>query len=125
MSSGTESTCVIGQGSAFEGLLSFRASARIDGSLKGRVVGEGTLIVGPDARIDADIRVAALVVSGTIEGEIRALDRVELHAGCSVRGSVQTPRIQVDDGARLEARVQMEAVPPSPSGAPGSALEAP
>ena len=125
MSGGVEPTCVIGEGSAFEGLLSFRAGARVDGVLKGRVVGEGTLIVGPGARINADIQVAALVVSGSIEGEIRALDRVELHAGSSVRGSVHTPRIQVDDGARLEARVQMQARPPGRAGAPVSCPEAP
>lgn len=125
MSGDAEPTCVIGEGSSFEGLLSFREGARIDGALKGRVVGGGTLIVGPAAHIEADIQVARLVVSGRIEGQIEVLDRAELHAGSWVRGSLEAPRIQVDDGARLEARVRMRANSPSASAALPSAPEAP
>ncbi len=125
MSTGAEPTCVIGEGASFEGLLSFREGARIDGTLKGRVVGEGTLIVGPEARIEADIRVARLLVSGVIEGQIEVLDRVELHAGSWLRGSLRAPRIQVDDGARLEARVRMRAGSPRAPGAVLSASGAP
>ena len=48
----------------FEGVLTFEGVIRLDGKFTGEIRSEGTLIVGETARLDAEIEVDTVVVSG-------------------------------------------------------------
>jgi len=98
----------VGHGTVLSGETNFQAMLRIDGHLTGRVTSEnGTLIVGSSGRVDANIMVAAAVIGGTVNGDIIALEKVELGRTARVLGNIQSPRIVIEDGAIFEGSCSM------------------
>ena len=98
----------VGYGTVLTGETSFQAMLRVDGHLTGRVTSEnGTLIVGSNGRVDANIMVLAASINGTINGDIIALERVELGRTAHVVGNIQTPRLVIEDAALFEGNCSM------------------
>ena len=104
VSDADESMTVLGPGTQFEGLLTFRGRARIDGELTGEIAGHGLLVIGPGARVAARVVVDELVAAGDIEGDVCARQRLELLATGCIRGDVETPRLSIAEGGRLLGR---------------------
>ena len=72
----------VGGGTVVTGEANFKAMMRVDGHLSGRVSStSGTLIVGANGKVDANIEVAVAVIHGTINGDIIATQRLELGRG--------------------------------------------
>ena len=108
-----EPTSVVGPESArFEGLLTFRGCARVDGEVEGEILCRGRLYVGERARVVGIIEADELVVAGVIEGDAIARTRLELTATARVRGTIRSPRLQLADGCVLEGRC--ETLSPAP-----------
>ena len=102
-------TAFIDQGSDFEGKLQFRDTVRIDGRFRGEISSENTLIVGESGEIEASIKSKTVAISGTVDGDVIAVERVVLHKTARVTGNVETPVLQMDDGAVLNGQVKMVA----------------
>ncbi len=102
-----EITALLGQGTEFEGRLVFEGTVRIDGRFRGDIFSRDTLIVGADAFVEAQIDADVVVVSGTVQGEIRALTRVEIQPTGVVRGSVQAPVFKIEEGGLFDGTMQM------------------
>lgn len=103
-----EITTILGQGSTFEGKLTFEGAVRIDGDFKGEIRTQGTLIVGETANVSAQIEGACVVVHGTVHGDIRAREGVEFRAPARVRGNVDTPSFEIEKGAHFDGSCRME-----------------
>ena len=98
-----------------KGDLSFKGSFRIDGSFKGTIDSESTLIVGENGKIEAEIKVGYIVVNGEIKGNIQAKEKVEINSTGRVIGSVIAPKLIVEEGAYLETSCQTsDELPPPP-----------
>lgn len=95
---------VIGAGCRFEGLLAFRGSARIEGTLSGEVVASGRLRIGAQASVRARVEVDELIVAGRLEGDATARERIELLSGAEVSGSLRAPRLIIAGGSRVDGR---------------------
>jgi cytoskeletal protein CcmA (bactofilin family) len=81
---------------------------RVDGHLSGRVSSSsGTLIVGANGKVDANIEVAVAVIHGTINGDIIATQRLELGRAAKVNGNIQTPSLIIEQGAIFEGTCKM------------------
>ena len=87
------------QGTEFEGELRFKDTFRIDGSLKGRILSDNTLIVGESGRVDADIECAVVSIRGTVSGRVHGRERIELLAGSRVQATLVSPKLLIEDGA--------------------------
>ena len=97
---------VLGRGCSFDGLLSFRGAARVDGFLTGEILAEGRLVVGPEARLKARIVVDELILAGEIEGDVEARERVQLEPTARLDGSLRSPRLSMREGAWLRGRCE-------------------
>ncbi len=98
----------VGHGTTLTGETAFQAMLRVDGHLVGTVSSEsGTLIVGTNGKVDANISVSAAVVNGTINGDITATEKIQLGRTAVVIGNIQTPRLTIEDGAVLEGGCTM------------------
>jgi cytoskeletal protein CcmA (bactofilin family) len=96
-------------GSKVEGKLTFDRPVRIDGELIGEVKAKDALIlIGPEAKVKATLEVAYLVVLGTVEGSVKATEKVDLMAGGRIIGDVETPRVSIQDGGILNGRCSMD-----------------
>ena len=98
----------VGHGTTLTGETEFHAMLRVDGHLIGTVSSEsGTLIVGTNGQVDANIMVAAAMVNGTINGDIYATEKLHLGRTARVMGNIQSPRLIVEEGAILEGACNM------------------
>lgn len=108
-SSGTgEVTTLLGRGSEFEGKLSFEGTVRVDGKLSGEIFTDDVLIIGEGAEVHAEINVGAVVIEGTVHGNIHAKRSVEIHTPARVRGNISTPSLSIDKGVIFDGQCQME-----------------
>ena len=98
----------VGSGTLVTGEANFKAMMRVDGHLSGRVSSSGgTLIVGANGKVDANIEVAVGIIHGTINGDIIASQRLELGRAAKVNGNIQTPSLIIEQGAVFEGTCKM------------------
>src|ERR1043165_7972617 len=98
----------VGGGTVVTGVANFKAMMRVDGHLSGRVSSSsGTLIVGANGKVDANIEVAIAIIHGTINGDIIATQRLELGRAAKVNGNIQTPSLVIEQGAVFEGSCKM------------------
>jgi cytoskeletal protein CcmA (bactofilin family) len=98
----TEITALLGRGTYFEGKLHFDGRLRIDGAFRGQISGSEVLVIGDGADVEADIDVAMLIVKGgTLRGNVRATQSIELHIPARVIGSLLAPEIFMDKGVQF------------------------
>ena len=95
------------QGTEFEGELRFKDTFRIDGSVKGRIVSDHTLIVGESGRVDADIECGVVSIRGTVTGRVLGRERIELLAGSRVQATLVSPKLLIEDGAFFQGQCDM------------------
>ena len=110
---------LLGKGSEFEGKLTFEGQVRIDGKFNGQIFTKDVLVVGDGARVTAEINAGTVIINGTVEGNVRASQLVELHAPARVKGSLETPALTMDRGVIFEGTTKMESLGKGPPPAPG------
>jgi cytoskeletal protein CcmA (bactofilin family) len=80
----------------------------IDGEAKGKIrLLHSRVSVGPNGKVQADIEARDIVVEGAVQGNLKASESVRLGPSSRVQGSLVTPRVAIDDGARLRGKVEM------------------
>lgn len=98
----------VGHGTTLTGETEFHAMLRVDGHLIGTVSSEaGTLIIGTNGQVDANISVAAAMVNGAINGDVIATEKLHLGRSARVMGNIQAPRLIIEEGAILEGSCSM------------------
>jgi cytoskeletal protein CcmA (bactofilin family) len=98
----------VGHGTTLTGETEFHAMLRVDGHLIGTVTSEaGTLIIGTNGQVDANVMVAAAMINGTVNGDVIASEKLQLGRTARVLGNVQSPRLIVEEGAILEGSCSM------------------
>jgi cytoskeletal protein CcmA (bactofilin family) len=97
----------LGKGAEFTGKLMFNGSVRIDGDFKGSIFGNGTLVIGEGAEIEADIRVDSVMVSGEMRGQIDVKKIIRIYSTGKMMGDLNTPVFSVEEGAFFEGTCHM------------------
>jgi cytoskeletal protein CcmA (bactofilin family) len=98
----------VGGGTVFTGEAAFKGMLRVDGRLKGHIASQdGTLIVGTNGQVDADIEVSVATIHGTVNGDIVATKRIEIGRTSKVIGNIQTPALVIEQGAIFEGSCRM------------------
>ena len=98
----------VGSGTVVTGEANFKALMRVDGHLSGRISStSGTLIVGANGKVDANIEVAVATIQGTVNGDIIASQRLEIGRAGKVNGNIQTPSLVIESGAQFEGSCKM------------------
>ena len=106
----------LGSDATFDGTLEFQGAIRLDGRIKGKILSsDGTLIVGENAAVDAEIHVNVIIVMGEVNGLIEAKDRIEVYPPGRVGGEIHSPVVSIEPGGIFNGTCSMK--PPSP--APG------
>src|ERR1700734_233928 len=107
----TEITALLGHGTQFEGKLHFEGRVRIDGSFKGEIRSDDTLIIGDGAEVHAEIDVATVIVrGGVVPGNIRAKTSIEVHAPGKLVGNIHSPSVFIDRGVEFQGSCRMDAL---------------
>ncbi|NBD12811.1 MULTISPECIES: bactofilin BacM [Corallococcus] len=99
---------LLGKGSEFEGKLTFEGQVRIDGKFNGQIVTKDVLVIGDGARVQAEIQAGTVIINGTVEGNVRATQLIELKQPGRVKGNLETPSLSMDRGVIFEGSLKME-----------------
>jgi cytoskeletal protein CcmA (bactofilin family) len=98
---------VLSEGVSIIGDVTFGSELVIDGEVQGTIKSAGALIIGEHARIRAEINAAAVIVRGTVEGNVFASERCALEAGATLCGDVEAPRLAVDENANFQGSAKI------------------
>jgi len=97
----------LGKGAEFDGKLVLNGLVRIDGEFKGEALGNGTLIIGEGACVEADIAVDSVFISGEVRGNLDIRERTEISSTGRLLGNVKTAVLEVKEGAVIDGTCQM------------------
>ena len=102
---------LIGVGTVLDGsTFDLEYDIRVDGILRsGRLVTRQVLTVGSEGTVCvASIKVGEAIIEGQVDGLLRARKCVQLRSGARFKGVLQTPKLVIEEGARLEEGVVEE-----------------
>ena len=96
----------IGKAVRVEGKVISEEDLTIDGDVEGSIeLGDHSLTIGQAATIRADLVAKTVTISGKVNGNVRAVDKVELRATGSVDGNITAPRFVMAEGATVMGKV--------------------
>lgn len=90
-----------------KGELRFEGTVRVDGELEGTVSTPDVFIVGPSAKIRANVSAGSVQVHGEVLGDICCTNRVELCAGGRITGTIHTPSLLIEAGSTFDGESRM------------------
>ncbi len=108
---------IIGQQTRIQGDLHFSGGLHIDGRVCGNVIAEGdgnsVLTVSEHGNIEGNVQVPNVILNGTVTGNVRSDEHIELAAKARVIGDVHYKLIEMAMGAEVNGSLvpQQEASP--------------
>ena len=100
---------MLGSQAVLEGNLVFEGSLFMNGHAKGTIESRsGSIVVGEEAVLHADIFVRNATINGEINGTIRAAERIELHPPARVNGVLEAPIVVMDEGVIFDGNCRIK-----------------
>src|SRR6478736_3947081 len=122
----------IGKSVTIKGQIFSREDLIVDGEIEGAIeLNDHRLTVGPNGRVRAGIKAREIVVLGTIDGNVEALDKIDIRKDAKRVGDIKTARIIIEDGAYFKGSIdivkneQAKPAQPRPQAAAATASYAP
>jgi cytoskeletal protein CcmA (bactofilin family) len=98
---------IIGSTIVIDGEVSSSEDLLVHGKIKGRVTVQQDLYVGQSGTVEAEVETGNLEISGRVNGNIVARQKVEIATGGQAVGDVKAQRILIADGAIFKGNVDM------------------
>ena len=106
---------VIGPNTNFRGRLVCDGSIRIDGVCeKGVIETLGNIVIGPQAKVAADLIAENVSVSGAVTGSIKVAGRLEILSTGKVWGNVDVGSFLLDEDGYFRGNLAMKDEPDPP-----------
>ncbi|MDQ7786186.1 MAG: polymer-forming cytoskeletal protein [Thermodesulfovibrionales bacterium] len=96
----------IGANSAFKGNIETKGTLRIDGKLEGNVQADW-VILGEKSSVKGDITARGIIVGGSVEGNLRAKEIIEIKSKGRVTGDTVTTKLTMSEGGIFDGRSTM------------------
>ncbi len=100
-------TAYLGPDVHIEGTLKFENSVLIEGTFKGKIESGGSLVIGDNAEVDAQINTRSITIKGKVKGSITASERVEIKNKGELLGDIVTSSLQMDETVTFEGSCSM------------------
>jgi cytoskeletal protein CcmA (bactofilin family) len=91
----------------FSGIINFEKPFLIRGRVSGEIAAKSLLVVDESAVVDANIDAVAVVVRGSVKGNITASEKVEITTTGKLTGNVTAPEIFMETGCIFNGRCTM------------------
>jgi cytoskeletal protein CcmA (bactofilin family) len=99
---------IIAAGTTIVGDVGSEGVVKVEGTVQGTVRAATQLLVAPGALIRGDVFAPEIVAGGEIHGSVHADERAEIQAGAIVEGDIQTQRLHIAEGGRVNGQISME-----------------
>ena len=106
----TKVETLVGEGTCIDGDVTFSGGLHVDGTVRGNIIAANgdsmaLLVVGEHGRIEGEVNVPQVVISGSVEGDVRAAESVELAPNSQVTGNIYYTRIEMAMGAAVNGQL--------------------
>ena len=102
-----EKFTILGAGTDFRGKMQFRTALIIQGRYEGRILAEGNLAIEDHAVVRADVVAKSLLVTGSLTGNAKIMQQVEVLGTGSLIGDVSASDIHIEKGSTFRGRLSM------------------
>jgi len=94
---------IIGHQTRIDGDIHFSGGLHVDGTIKGNVIADAdsTLTVSEQGSIEGNVQVPSVILNGSVTGDVRSDERIELAAKARVTGDVYYSLIEMAMGAEV------------------------
>jgi cytoskeletal protein CcmA (bactofilin family) len=99
---------VIGVGVSIKGELRGEGALTLLGQFEGDIALNGSVHIGPEARVDANITAGEITIAGVVRGNLAAAGRVEVLGRGSLTGSLKSESLSAGSGATVKGEVWVE-----------------
>jgi cytoskeletal protein CcmA (bactofilin family) len=103
-------TAVIGKSVVVKGQIYAREDLLIDGEVEGGSIEaqEHRLTVGPNGKVNGNMKAREIVIIGTVHGNIEASDKIDIRKDARLMGDIKTARIVIEDGAYFKGSIDIQ-----------------
>jgi cytoskeletal protein CcmA (bactofilin family) len=99
----------IGSGASIRGRIEGEGDLIVEGRVEGPVALRGDLTIAEGASVSSEaVEAHAVTVAGTLEGDVIATGAVRLGASARVRGDLRGSAVVIADGARFAGRLDCQ-----------------
>jgi cytoskeletal protein CcmA (bactofilin family) len=88
----------LGANTSFNGTCKSDGNLRVDGMFQGQIETAGNVIIGPSAKVQADIVANSVQIWGAVKGNVSAQGRLEILSTGRVWGDIHVASLLIDDG---------------------------
>jgi excisionase family DNA binding protein len=103
-------TKILDVDASMQGTIAFRdpVNLRINGSFEGKLDTRGSLSIGENAVVRADITGDKILIAGKVYGNIHATSSVSIVSPAQVEGDIVAPALSVTEGAIINGNLDMK-----------------
>ena len=98
---------VIGADANFKGELSFDSAAKLLGKFEGTINSKGRIYVADGSTCRATVKAKEVSVEGHVEGNVEAIDRVEIKNKGAITGDITAARMIMAEGASIDGHCRI------------------
>jgi len=106
-------SAALGKNVTVKGQIVAREDLTIDGEVEGTVeCHEHRLTIGPNARVQSNLKAREIVIHGSIQGNVEAADKIDIKKEAKLVGDIKTSRIVIEDGAYFKGSIDISKAAP-------------
>ena len=107
-------SAALGKNVTVKGQIVAREDLTIDGEVEGTVeCHEHRLTIGPNARVQSNLKAREIVIHGSIQGNVEAADKIDIKKEAKLVGDIKTSRIVIEDGAYFKGSIDISKAAPA------------
>ena len=104
---------IVGTSVKLKGNLKSDGDITIDGSVNGEIKTKGTVNIGPNAHVIANVKAKKVTIAGTVQGNIEATERLTIAETGRIYGDIIANVLSISPGAIFTGKsTMMEKVKP-------------
>ena len=104
-----EAEKVLDVDASMQGTLIFKdpVNLKINGRFEGVLNTKGSLMIGEEAVVNADITGESIIIAGKVSGNVNALKDLKLISPARVSGDIKSPLLSIAEGAIFDGTCRM------------------
>jgi cytoskeletal protein CcmA (bactofilin family) len=99
---------VIGASTRVRGRITGDGHLIVEGQVEGDIAIRGDLVIADGASATSNVDAQAVTVQGVLEGDVTARGAVKITSGARVKGNMQGEHVSIEEGAQFAGRLDCD-----------------
>ena len=104
---------IIGVGTKITGDVNSNGDVRVDGSLNGKLITKGKVVIGETGKVKGEINCKNSDVEGSIEGKITVAQLLSLKSKARIHGDIIATKLAIEPGCQFTGNCAMNTGSPA------------